>query len=360
MSMKPSIHLFIPQLLQPLNLWQKDFLFEAEAPQLSQLLGDFAQQTDTGCTSLDASLLHSVGIRLQSGNHPVAHFRSQIDEQFSSKKFGALLCADPIHLEVGMNDITLTQTIDDLRDSESQECIDDLNSHFKQDNIEFIRGSNQHWYIALLEEETVETTSLDDVLRKNIAKFLPRSNSRNWQVIQNESQMILHACAVNQQREMQGLATVNSLWFWGGGKPKFQEQGENIKAKRTINQVYFNDSDYSNTSARMIAKAIDCDFQKLPIDSDEYLKEMVNKPAKSLMIIDSLFLPAIHDDLDLYQQALSKLDEDIIKPLKEAWQAGKIDLVIDSCNGKVMCPLKVPVWKFWKHKPASLVEIARL
>jgi len=354
MSSKPIIHLCIPQLFQPLKLWNRDFRFEPKAPELSLLLRQFESDKTESVQGLDASLFKAIGMA-EVEELPVAHYRFQTHNNNQPTAEKALLCADPIHLEVGMNDITLTEIITDLSEAEAQEMLDELNAHFEQDGLEFMLGSNQHWYLILPQEESVKTTPLSEVLRKNIASFQPRSTTEtsakssaiNWQVIQNEAQMILHASAVNQQREMVGLTTVNSLWFWGGG-----EVDKTIVVNESILSISCNES--AKPNAQMIAKAANCDWQIL---SDDLSKLSNFKAGKSLIILDTLFNPAVHDHLDNYQKALTELDEKIIKPLREAWQAGKIDLLIDGCDGRVIHPLKVSAWKFWKHTPPLLHDV---
>jgi len=350
MSDKPIIHLCILQLLQPLELWHRDFRFEAKAPQLSLLLRQFKSVENKAVQGLDASLFNAIGSTI-TAELPVAHYRFQTHENTPTIKEKLLLCADPIHLEVGMNDITLTEIITDLSKAEAQEMLDELNVHFKQDGLEFILGSNQHWYLLVPQNETLETTPLGEVLRKNVAKFQPHSNATNptinWQVIQNEAQMILHASAVNQQREMAGLTTANSLWFWGAGNPDSFETVD--KGDENVNAVFCNQ--HSVISAQTIAKAAGCEWQILPDDLNKFPNF---KAGKNIIILDQLYLPAVHDDLERYQQVLSALDEQIIKPLQTAWQAGQIELLIDGCDGNVIQPQKVSAWQFWKHTPPLL------
>ena len=342
MTQKPIIHLCIPQLFQPLKLWSRDFHFEPKAPELSQLLRQFDCEKTESTQGLDASLFNAIGMA-KTEELPVAHYRYQIHNNSQPIAEKTLLCADPVHLEVGMNDITLTEIITDLSEAEAQEMLDELNAHFEQDGLEFILGSNQHWYLFLPESETLKTTPLSVILRKNIASFQPRSTTEtpavNWQVIQNEAQMILHASTVNQQREMAGLTTVNSLCFWGGGKVDKTKE-----ANESVSDIFCNAS--AKSSAQMIAKAAHCDWAIL---SDDLSERSKFKAGKSLIILDTLFYPTVHDHLDNYQQALIELDEKIIKPLREAWRSGEIDLLIDGCDDNVLRPLKVPAWKFWKH-----------
>jgi hypothetical protein len=59
----------------------------------------------------------------------------------------------------------------------------------------------------------------DAALGDDIARHLPEGNAgQRWQHLLNEAQVILHNHAVNAERARRGVAPVNSLWFWGGGK----------------------------------------------------------------------------------------------------------------------------------------------
>jgi len=336
----PVVQLCIPQLLQPIELWKKDFLFEPEAPELSHLLHQFDVIQDKPIQGLEACLFNALGMD-ENQELPAAYYRYQTDKKSLPKRM--IVCADPVHLEVGMNDITLTEKITDISTLDAEEIIGELNKHFEQDGLSFEQGSAQQWYINLPTEEVIHTSPISQVLRKNIANFQPKSKLRNWQVIQNESQMILHSCSVNKQREIAGLVTINSLWFWGAGQPLKRNNSDvvNILCSETAQE-----------SAKMIAKAANCQYSILSNKLPEF------DSGKTLLIFDQLFSPAIHDNLDLYQQALTQLDNNVIQPLRQAWLAGKIELLVDGCDGRILKPIKPNVWKFWGKKPVSLSSVA--
>jgi len=299
-------------------------------------------------------LFATIGIH-QREQLPIAYYRYQThDTQNKNAKKGGggyctktaskiILCADPIHLEVGLNDITLTQHIDDLTDEDAKQCIDALNQYFKQDGLEFIYGSQSQWYLILQSENVPETTPLLEVLRKNIAHFYPASKNMNWEVIQNEVQMILHMLPLNQKRENAGLATLNSLWFYGGGEPK--------NSFKTLDSIYSNNEE----KGRVLSNAAECKWFPLPKDASNLLKMT---SGKTIVMLDQLMLPTIYDDVQAYQKQLSHLD-DYIKPIMQAWKKDKIEIIIDSCTGNLLKPIKIPRWQFWpKHSP-SLTEIAQ-
>lgn len=350
--MPSHVILFIPELIKPLKTWQKDFGFDAISPVFSTLF-TYYKRSNTSSVGLDRSLFSALGLS-RDEELPIAQYRYSND----LKTAQMLICADPVHCEVGINDITLTHVIDDLTRDEAEEIILQLNQHFNQDGLEFLLDDAQHWYLALplleqLEKQEVfNSTELDQVIRKNIFPFLPQSDARNWKVIQNEVQMLLHLSSINQSREIAGLPTANSLWFWGGGKAGI----ENESAKNRVKLVFGN-----TDKATLIAKAGKCDCKPLPSHGDEIVETMIqqNNQGDVFVILDQLLKPALSSDLQTWQQQLSHIEQQFIEPLMQASQQGTITLQIDSCDGQRITPLKTPLWKKLFKKPQSLVTLRR-
>ena len=343
MQKKPVFHLFIPYLFQSLKAWHQDFLFDVNATHLSMLLTQ-CTKIKTNKRSLDERLFKT--LNTVTKELPVAFFRHQI--QVGEKKQG-LICADPVYLEVGMNDVILSDKITDLTNNEAKELIDVLNNHFAQDELQFIFGSNQNWYISFPEDETVQTHDLDSVFLTNITDKVVQSEQRNWQIIQNETQMLLHSSDINQQREIAGLKPVNSLWFWGAGKPLISDLD--------VETIYSSNVISSKLRGQLYAEAANCKWEPLP-ESAYLLEEQINKKTgNQILVLDHLFMPSLENELDEFQRQLTHIDQNIIKPLLQAWQKNEIDIIIDCCDGAVLKPEKVPAWKFW-IKPKGLREIS--
>jgi len=340
--MKQTYHLFIPQLLKPLNVWQHDFLFEAEAPNLSLLLSDFGLQKNHSNT---LSIYTAFFSTLEKKELPIAAYRQQLHLK---EKHQYIACADPVTFEVSMNDVTLTNKITDLSDDEAHEILDTLNQHFTNDGLRFVFGSNQHWYVVSDQDEQIKSHDIDAVLRQNIIEKSSTSTKRNWQVIQNEIQMLLHSSEINQQREIAGHKPVNSLWVWGGG----QEVSPRFKAKRLISS----DESSSAIKGQIFARAEVCDWEPLAEKGDALFIETDSSKPDTILLLDQLFEPAIKDQIDNYQQQLSKIDRNYLAPLLNAWKSGEIDIVIDCCDGQIIKPNPVPAWKFWS-KPTVLKDI---
>jgi hypothetical protein len=58
----------------------------------------------------------------------------------------------------------------------------------------------------------------EQALGEDLSQHLPAGvEGRRWRVLLNEVQVILHQHPLNAARRAQGLAPINSVWFWGGG-----------------------------------------------------------------------------------------------------------------------------------------------
>jgi len=338
MPQKPVIHLVIPQLIQPLSDWQSHYQFSPLYHYLTRFLVNF-EVVKTNNNGIDENLFFKIGGQ-DFDELPVAIYRSQIHFTEQQNTVGPMVCADPVHLEVGLKDITLTHQIDDLTIGEAKELILLLNDHLKQDGFTFIFGTNKNWYLTL-EDDGFKSSSLESVLGKSITNHLPTSNGRNWSVLQNEVQMILHNSPLNQQRELMGLPTINSLWFWGGGQPI-------PIPEKNIHIISDNEQ-----RGKMIAKASQGEWTDLTglQNIDESLIE------DTIIIAESLQKSALANDVDLYQQSLSGLETEVVKPVFEAWSKGKIEVIIDSCDGKIIKPIRNPSWKFWNKVPSNLLGV---
>jgi len=337
MLQKPVVHLFIPQLIQPLINWNQEFLFEPICNCFEDYSYRLGVSSGKKVQGLDASLFDYLGF--DEEELPIAQYRYQAQGELMDC---AMLCADPVHYQIGMNDITLTEIIADLSYADLKELKNLINEYYKDDELEFIIDLNNQCYISFPNNESVITTPIDEVLNKNIAGFLPFSKDRNWKVIQNEMQMLLHGSEFNQQREANGLLAVNSLWFWGGGQKQ--------DFVNNLNAVF----SHPDSKGKMFSEAANCQWHKLPKDGNQILEHNLNE---SVVILDQLLPAIIANDANEYQRQLTKLDEDYLKPLNLAWKAGKIELLIHACDGQVIKPQLVASWKFW-IKRKSMLDLA--
>jgi hypothetical protein len=127
------------------------------------------------------------------------------------------LHADPVQLVVDRDRLVLT-TRNRISANHTTALLETLNQHFASSSLRFHAPRADHWFMNIPQAPKMRTTALANAMGRNIDRLLPTGeDSKNWQALFNEAQMVLHEHPVNIEREQQGELPVNSLWFWGGG-----------------------------------------------------------------------------------------------------------------------------------------------
>lgn len=344
MSKKPEVTLYIPHLLERLVVWHNDFLFKPESTYLSHFFRSLEISNEEKVHGLSECFLCTLGE--EGGDTSVAFNRYGQPSESS-----IYLCADPVHLEVGMNDVTLSEIISDITKSDAKEIISTLNQHFHQDGIEFIVDSTtpHFWYVKCDDSEIIKSVPIESAYRENIQQKLITSTKRNWRAVQNELQMLLHSSEVNHQRDLANQTTINSLWLWGGGN--IQTQDEPHSLQQIISRKNLDNNVTGETYARMAG----CKWKKLP----ENLKiTSAELEGDTVIILDQLYQPAVFDDVNRYQKTLTEIDESIIRDLYDLWKKNQIEMSVNTCDGNVFRPKKTK-FRAFRSKPISLLDIAR-
>lgn len=327
-----QIHLLIPNLLSPLKLWKQDFNFHAQSQIVSELLAS-SQQQQTSNYGLSNTLFSKLGYQ-EDEELPVAYYRYQAD--FGSPPDKPVMCADPINLQAGIDEIILSpEPITDLSNSDANELTEALNKHFVQDNWKFIVAESGNWYLKHQSDEVIHTTPLDCVRGKSIFKHLPKSNTLNWHSLQNEIQMLLHMTPLNQTREIAGQLPINSLWFWGAGNATAHTG--------TIDTLWGDGKDIRTASL-----ASQTSYKALPKTYDAL------RQGTHIIVLDSLYYPAIQDQYSQWQQALQQLEMTVLKPLSKICKQKNIQLIMNTCDGQEFLIIHKNSWKFWKKNRVDL------
>ena len=129
------------------------------------------------------------------------------------------LSADPVHLQVNRDQLILQapETLS-ITDAEAVALCAALNRHFAADQFTFLAPQPHRWYLRTAQPALIHTSGLSRVVGQDVDSMLPDGEDRlDWHRIFNEVQMLLHAQAVNEEREQRGALPINSLWFSGGG-----------------------------------------------------------------------------------------------------------------------------------------------
>lgn len=127
----------------------------------------------------------------------------------------------PGHWLMGRDHLTLLDPATlGLSEGESRTVFDAIRPLFEEDGWTLLWGSAQRWYAAHPSLASLPTASLDRVIGRNPDLWLTdHTEARMVRRLQSEVQMLLYQHPVNDAREAQGLATVNSFWLSGCGAP---------------------------------------------------------------------------------------------------------------------------------------------
>ena len=349
MSNAPVLHVLIPDLLQTLELWHRDFAFTARSHALLELLSQHQTQV-VPFHGLDASLFSLLGFPLET-EIPFAFYRAKKEGLNTrlAEHAGSYLCADPVHLKAGSSEVILdTHSLGDVTDIEAEKLLAVLNKHFSQDGLQFVKGKvNNRWYLLLPSDHSIKTTPLCELRGKDISKYLPYSEQINLHRVQNEIQMLLHSAEVNQQREQVGKLAVNSLWFWGGGSK--------LSARTRVRSVI--GGGIHGEVASLVAK---CCYLASAAEPE---KELQHLPAGGhhILVLDQLSPFALNDDLEGWQQQLDKLEAQWLAPINKLFNKGKLEVLVHSCDGAIFIPLRLNamqrIWHKLNGKQRSLLEL---
>lgn len=126
--------------------------------------------------------------------------------------------------------VMIDYSSDEISTEEARELINEVNQHFKNEEIGFHPGiSYRHCMVWKNGPLGYKTTPPHDILEKKVAQYLPVGE--NSEILLNmmvKSYNILKDHPVNKARMAKGLRPANSIWLWGEGRrpaiPEFTER----------------------------------------------------------------------------------------------------------------------------------------
>ncbi len=209
------------QLLVPGLLWPDDApgmplhsaLDGLALPALARLLGRGRRRMAASCSYPDW-LARRFG--LDAGGLPAAALRALADGL--DARHGTWLCADPVHLRLARDSLTLADPAELALCAEECAALTRTLAAELAEFGTFFAPHPQRWYLRLPTPAQAHFHDLDQVVGRNLQAWLPEGDeARTWRRALTESQTLLHGHPVNQLRERRGLPPANSLWFWGAG-----------------------------------------------------------------------------------------------------------------------------------------------
>jgi hypothetical protein len=314
---KTHLHLLVPGLLQPLKLWRKDFAFQPQAENLLRLCANARPET-LPVQGLENTLFHLCGHPADT-EIPFAYYRYLSD--FGVPPEQPLLCADPVALQTGIDQVLMRPELPPLSVPEMETLLVILNKHLAEDGLQLVANHPQRWY--LLGERidaSLQTVPLLKALGQSIFPLLPRGE-RYWHRLLNELQMLLHTSGT----------PANALWLWGASipavLPPLQKEGRGgFIGTSTTAEVM---ASATQTPHQLATKLADCDFSG----------------GNQVIILEDLLQPAVADDLQGWQDALNGLEENWFAPALAGMKSGKFSVSLSACDGRTLHCQPTPLWK---------------
>lgn len=220
--MSQGLHLLVPFAACPAAAC-RDALRGLELPGLSGLLARLEPVADDPGEPQDLSLPHerflarAAGLWGGDGRIPQAAWQLQREGQDPGGAAWAWLT--PCHWRVGRDHIRMDppQALG-LREEESQALLQAMQPYFAEDGLDVRYREPLRWLAHGEIFRELPCASLDRVAGQRVDDWLPRAaEARPVRRLQQEMQMLLYTHPVNEAREAEGLATVNSLWVSGAG-----------------------------------------------------------------------------------------------------------------------------------------------
>jgi hypothetical protein len=130
-----------------------------------------------------------------------------------------VVCAEPVHLEAGSGHALDVAVVSDLASADADTLVQMLDRHFAGDDVRFVPKGGAPWLARSAQASDVAMTTPDGAHGAALAESLPRGrDAARWRRWQDEVAMLLHDHPVNRAREAGEMATVNAIWFFGGGR----------------------------------------------------------------------------------------------------------------------------------------------
>jgi hypothetical protein len=304
-------HLLLPDLFWPDRDF-RDIYRGLDAPALEQLLAK-GRQRHAETASVEAWLCEQFSVERQQ-DWPVAPYCLLADGGEPGEHYW--LRADPVHVKLEGNRLMLADSgVFSISQQEAESLSDSLNAHFSAEGLTFYPLRPDRWYLRLEQAPAVETTALPEAVGRSIDELLPRgAEASSWRARLNEVQMLLHAHAVNEERESAGKVPINSIWLWGGGKLSGA-------ASAPFDAVWSRDP-----FAAGLAQAARIAARDLPDSAADLLRASAGEGV-NLVVLDALRGAAQYGDAHGWREGLARLERDWFAPLLEALRQERVGML---------------------------------
>ncbi|WP_020560886.1 hypothetical protein [Thiofilum flexile] len=320
----PTITLIIPQALQTLSVWERDFGFKPHAPSFNSLFNSKRLQT-IPVRGVENTVLYLAGVSTQTIS--LAAWRYAV--QFGTLPEKALFCADLVQLESNLKGVRLLPHLPCITAADNEQVSQLLNPFLAQDGLIWL-GKDNYGYLLLDSIPNIKTTPLSQVLGEDVFPYLPQGDTNEhlyWHRLLNEIQMLLYAPQLGGSNE----PNFNSIWLWGNGT-------QTASVKTPIQKIIGR-----GLTMQALAYGLEAEYQDLP----KNLSEVDLSVGDTLIVLDELIQPALNEDINQWQSVLSQLEQNWLEPLLKLAQQKKIHLQVSTAEHDCYTVAVKPFWQFW-------------
>lgn len=218
------MHVIIPYAFGPAEPCSAA-LRSCKLPNLCRLLERMQAEPADAPEPLSLSMPHeralarAVGLPLTDGLIPWAAYRA-LQHPTGQAGPGHWAFVSLCHWQVHSHHIALAQwPIQDLSETDDQALRQAMQPYFAQDGITLHPDQAGRWLAQGDALAALPTANPERVVGRDVRPWMPDSGqARALRRLQNEMQMLLYTHPVNDQRQAQGLRTINSFWLHGTGE----------------------------------------------------------------------------------------------------------------------------------------------
>jgi hypothetical protein len=278
------------------------------------------------------------GLEKKAGQDlPVAALTRLVDD--SQRPEGVWMRADPVHLNAGMDCVIMQAPVgQSLSQHDAIILGAPLKELFSEYGWEFEIPVAGRWYLKLDSLPALETREMNEVTGMDVKKFMPAGADRMiWDRLANEVQMLLHASAVNQERQRRGLPVVNSLWFWGCG------------ILPDIIPGYWAGVMTDQPAAQGLSMLSATPCEAIPASADAFLS-WPDAADRYLLVLDPMLPYSVSKDFNALTDKITWLDQAWFGPLLDAVKQARVDSISLCTEGNTFTFNRRSLLKFWRRK----------
>ncbi len=333
------LKLVIPGLFGPPPATSKGGLPELEIPHLETLLARSKRFSGGPAPDLERLLFELFRIEIENTRDlPVASVTRVTDLGVIDDDWW--MRADPVHLRPEGDHLVLADAaILHITQEEADRLVAELMGVYADDGWVLRAARPDRWYLKPPQVPDIQTAPLPTVVGRDVYSYLPQGkDSKAWHTILNEIQILMHTAPVNGERERQGQLSVNSVWFWGGGRlPELKHvQWAKVWSSEPV--------------SRALARLSETPYEALPAHAREWL-ERADMPGEHLLVLDEGRSTVQYSDMESWLRFIQTLESQWVSPLLTALKHGRIHaltLYTESVAGFSLTPKHLRRW--WRRR----------